>query len=71
MTWVTHLHLPSSDCSPDHGTEAVWPLIGLTRWVLALMEKVMQECVKSCDMHLLEIATGFNSDHSTASPSTC
>lgn len=47
---------------------AVWPLVGLTRWVLAFMEKVMRECVKSCDIHLPEAANDFSNDLFGASP---
>lgn len=50
---------------------AVWPLVGLTRWVLAFMEKVMRECVKSCDIHLPEAANDFSNDLFGASPRTC
>jgi hypothetical protein len=52
------------DCDSD----AVWSLVGLTRWVIAFIEKMMRGCVKSCEMHLLEIANDSSNDLFGANP---
>jgi hypothetical protein len=71
MTSVMHLHPRSSKCRPNYDAEAVWPLVGLSRWVLAFIEKIMRECVKSCDMRLLQVETDSSSDLFGTSPRMC
>ena len=68
MTWVMHHHFCSSNHRPDCDPEAVWPLVGISRWVVAFIEKVMRECVRSCDIRLLEVEKESSSDLFGASP---